>query len=493
MDKECIMLSNWEQSAQVSTRQNGGGTLSQERKSVIITLMLFSTLGDSDTDVESPSFHQGFYYGWIIVICCTILLAITVGFGCSYGIFFTSLQEEFDWNRVTTSNVFSLYLLLTGVFSMIGIQLSNSYGPRPVILAAGIVTGLSLMLTSQVDYSWQIYLTYSFLLAMGTGTTFLTILTMGPRWFSHNKLSALWIAGAGVGLGCTVMPPLIAWLISGHGWRDAFQVMAIVAWIVIIPLAILLKRAPALTGSDSENLPQEQFVADDSKESSIADVVRTRDFWVVLLLWFCSSFCLHMVLIHLVPLGEDIGETLNMATVPMVIMGILMIISRLVIGHIHGSQNRKTVGVTLAMVISIAMFWLVDADETWMLHFFAALFGLAWGGIEPSVVSLTRNLWQGRDVELRGAIMYFSWVTGAALGVSFAGAIFYETGEYKFAFFCAAWAMVMTSVFIWSFPIPSEVKDTPSDVDALTGSPDPVDPETDIAQEATNDGAYSNP
>ena len=88
------------------------------------------------------------------------------------------LLEQFDLTRAVTSGVFSIYLVLGCAFAILGGWALDRYGPRIIILLMGLFTGFSLLLTSQTNSLWQLFITYSLLLSMGTGAMF--VVTVVP-------------------------------------------------------------------------------------------------------------------------------------------------------------------------------------------------------------------------------------------------------------------------------------------------------------------------
>jgi OFA family oxalate/formate antiporter-like MFS transporter len=91
------------------------------------------------------------FYGWYIVAAGTLLMATCFGISYSFSVYFSSLQSEFSWNRAATSGAFSLYLLLVGFFSIICGRAVDRYGPRPVVMIMGMISGISLILTAGVQ------------------------------------------------------------------------------------------------------------------------------------------------------------------------------------------------------------------------------------------------------------------------------------------------------------------------------------------------------
>ena len=191
----------------------------------------------------TPEPRQGrFFYGWLIVATCLFISLVIFGIRYSFGVFFTPLEEEFGWPRATTSGIFSTYMILASLAAIISGWALDRYGPKIVVVAMGVITGVSLFLTGRVDSLWQLYLTYSVLLAVGTGGTYAIIMSTGSRWFLKRRATALAIIGSGAGLGTVVMTPISAQLISAYDWRTCFIILGVVVWLTVIPTAWLLKK-----------------------------------------------------------------------------------------------------------------------------------------------------------------------------------------------------------------------------------------------------------
>lgn len=404
-------------------------------------------------ETGNKGFHfprRSFFYGWIIVVSGTLLLAVSLGICFSFSVFFTSLQDEFSWNRATTSSIFSLYLLLAGVFSIIGGRASDKYGPKILILAMGTISGLSLVITSRVQSPWQLYITYSVLLSLGTGAMYIIVMSTGLRWFSQKRAAALGIIGTGSILGTVIMAPVSAWMILAYNWRSAYLIIGIVAWSVFIPAALLLKKEPQEIGAHIDGKPISETTelahTTATEEFSLRGVVKTRNFWLFFLIWFSYSFCLHMVMGHVVPRAEDIGMAPIQAAAILSVLTAVAIPSRLVAGFVADMVDKRTIAAAFALIIAIAMFWLVLADKMWMLYLFAIIYGIAYGGIDPPTVALVGDVFGLSKV---GAIMGFlmvGWGLGSATGPYISGLIFDYTGGYQFAFSSGGLVMALTAI-----------------------------------------------
>lgn len=166
------------------------------------------------------------------------------GIRYSFGVFFKPLEADFGWTRAMTSGVFAIHMAFASLFNIIGGWALDRYGPKVVVITMGIVTGISLFLTSHVNYVWQLYLTYSFLLAVGSGGTYTVVMATGSQWFLRQRATALAIIGTGAGLGALIMAPLAAQIILAYDWRTSFLALALIAWALVIPVALFLKKEP---------------------------------------------------------------------------------------------------------------------------------------------------------------------------------------------------------------------------------------------------------
>src|SRR2546422_260502 len=80
--------------------------------------------------------------------------------------------------------------------------------------------------------------------AAGSLSTPMTATT--TRWFTRHRSLAVALVSAGLSLGSATAAPLARWLITSYDWRTAMLVLGDLAWLVIIPSALLVREPPAL-------------------------------------------------------------------------------------------------------------------------------------------------------------------------------------------------------------------------------------------------------
>ena len=410
------------------------------------------------------------YYGWIIVTVCLFIGVFSFGIRYSYGMFFKSLQQDFGWSRTLTSGIFSSYMLLCCLFAILGGWIQDRYGPRIIIILTGLFTGISLILTSHAHSLWHLFISYSLLLAMGTGPTYTVTMAIALKWFVKRRVLAVAIVGSGSGFGLMVMAPIAAYLIANYGWQYAYFIVGLVALFTIPPSALFLRNTPnaAVLLHDEERLAfthhssiQEQIL-NESKDFSLPQAVKTMNFWLLFLVWLLYSSCFHMVLTHLVPHAMDLGISSMKASTIVTSLGIAIICGRLLVGRLSSAISLKQAAIASAILMTGAMLLLAGGKILWLLYIFAAVFGLSFGGLDPPVTVLIGNVFGLGHIGVIIGVLTAGFAAGAAIGPALAGYIFDVSGKYFFAFLISAVSMLMAALSVFLVREPGYKARSPS-------------------------------
>ncbi len=399
-------------------------------------------------------FKDRLYYGWVVVVAFLIIGTISLGIRFSFGVFFKSIESEFDLTRAATSGVFSVSVVFSVVFAILHGWVSDKYGPRIAILLSSIFIGLGLLLTSQTNSLWQLFITYSFILSIGLGAIHPVIMSTVSRWFDKKRGLALGIAGSGVGLGQVIIAPFATYLISSYDWRIAYLVIGLIAWVVMIPLSRVLKKNPHEIGALPDGAKSDSRDINNEKESirpinfSLLQVLKARNFWFLLFMRLFFSFSLLLVLTHLVPYATDIGFSAGEAATVLSLMGGMSIAGRVLMGKLSDSIERKKAAIICSLLQAGAMLLLIWSQDLWMLYLFAAAYGFAYGGIIPPVIALTSDIFGLRNIGAIMGMLTIGWGVGAAMGPAVGGLIFDARNSYYIAFLMGAAVMLIATLLL---------------------------------------------
>ncbi len=394
------------------------------------------------------------FYGWVVVGTFFIVGITLYGIHFSFGVFFESIESTVHLNRAETSTVSSVNMLLAGVCAFLAGWALDRYGPRIVVLLMGLFTGLSLLLTSQTDSLWQLFLTYSLLLAMGTGALFVVSMSTVSRWFDKKRGLALGLASSGAELGMLIMAPFATYLISNVSWRTAYFVIGLIAWLIVIPLSRLLKRDPYEIGALPDGVKSDSHDIGEKEDGirlsglSLPQVFRTRSFWLVILIWIFFASNIFLVTTHLVPHARDINFSPMEAATVLSLIGGISIVGRVLLGIASDRIGRKLTAIICTLLQAGAMVWLIWAQDLWMLYLFALVYGFAFGGMVPVMAALVSDTFGLGRIGVILGLLEISFGVGAAIGPAVGGLIFEARGSYSLAFLLGAVAMVIVTLLI---------------------------------------------
>ena len=188
----------------------------------------------------------GFYYGYVIVACCFLIMFVIVGLVMSCaGIFYKPISNELG----VDVGKFGLYMSLNFLFSTLTLSFAGNlmkrYSARKILTICAAVIALTFIAMSKFVALWQFYtagiifgITLAFLLYLG----FPTLIN---RWFKTRMGLFIGICSAGSGIGGVLFNPVAGYLIAEYGWRTAYMLFGIGIFIVIVPiLACLLRDYP---------------------------------------------------------------------------------------------------------------------------------------------------------------------------------------------------------------------------------------------------------
>ena len=110
--------------------------------------------------------------------------------------------------------------------SMVWGNLSDRFGPRPVVLTGSVVLAASLALASRATSLIEFQLVFGLVVGGATAAIFAPMMACVTGWFDTHRSLAVSLVSAGMGMAPMTMSPLAAWLVTGYDWRTAMLIIA---------------------------------------------------------------------------------------------------------------------------------------------------------------------------------------------------------------------------------------------------------------------------
>ena len=389
--------------------------------------------------------HRSVSYGWVVVAAAATIICVGIGALFSLGVFLVPIERSMGWSRGAISTVALLNWIAMGLGSFCWGALSDRIGGRGVALAGGFLLGLGLVLASQAQTLWQFYLTFGFLVGFSVGAFYAPLTSSATKWFTARRGLAVALVSSGIGVGILVISPLARALTSAWDWRIAMLVIGDIAWLVIIPTALLIRDDP----------PAAATVAAPDRDYSSAQVLTAPQFWAIALTHFACCAAHSGPIFHMVTHATDQGVPAMAAATALGVSGLSSIAGRIGGGLIADrlGVKRTLIGGLVLQAVIIAAYLL--AREAWSFYALAVVFGTAYGGVMPLYALVTREYFGEKVMGTAYGAVFLISSLGMGLGSLAGGVIYDRLGAYAWLYLGSALVAFMAVVLAFTFRRPA--------------------------------------
>ena len=186
-------------------------------------------------------------YRWVIVAAGGLLGCVAIGAMFSLPVFLRPISRDTGWSITGVSSAMTFGFLAMALGSIIWGSLSDRFGPRLIVLTGSSILATALALASRATSLLEFQLIFGVVVGAATAAIFAPMMACVTGWFDTHRSLAVSLVSAGIGMAPMTMSPLAARLISHHDWRTSLQILAALAAAVMIPVAFLVRRPPALS------------------------------------------------------------------------------------------------------------------------------------------------------------------------------------------------------------------------------------------------------
>ena len=365
-------------------------------------------------------------YGWVVLAVCTVLITMAYGLMFSYGVFFKPLASHFHWDRAQTSAVYSLSMLLRGVFAILVGWLADRFGAKILLLACGIIVLIAFVSSSLVHSLWQFFMAYGVLLAIGLSGAYGISTSVVAKWFNRRSGLALGIASMGSGFGTLIVVPLSAKLIEAYGWSTTFVIYGVGGGVLMVAAALLIREPNARTDADTP--------AHKAGNVSLREALRQPELYLISIVMFCFVFCAQVVIVHLVNYATGLGVPISGAAAIISLIGLVSIGGRLITGYWGDKIDVLNLMLIAPMVTMASFIILIFFRSAAAVYPFAVVYAFAYGAEVPLVPMVAKRYFGTKSMAALVGVFLCAGGLGGAAGPLVGGWTFDETHSYRSVF-----------------------------------------------------------
>jgi MFS family permease len=299
-----------------------------------------------------------------------------------------------------------------GIGSLTWGALSDRIGARTVVLCGGVLLGVGMVGASQATTLGQFQVFFGVVVGFAVGSFYAPMTATAMRWFTQHRSLAVALVSSGIGLGTLTVGPLARAVVDAYDWRVAMLVIGDLAWLVVIPAALLVRNPPpAAIGA-----PSTATYDANGREFTASAALRTPQFWAIALTHFACCAAHSGPIFHMVTHAIDRGVAPLTAATVLGASGLASVTGRVLCGLLadrYGVKRTLLVGLAI-QAVAVSLYLFTNAAASF--YGLALVFGLAYGGVMPLYALLVREYFGERIMGTAYGAVFFVSTLGMALG-----------------------------------------------------------------------------
>ncbi len=270
-------------------------------------------MSDESRPMQQLQHPRGRWRQLLFGVLCMVMIA-----NLQYGwtLFVGPIDHKFHWGRTAIQVAFTIFVLTETWLVPFEGYLVDRLGPRAVVLAGGLLVGLSWILNARATSLGTLYLAAA-IGGTGAGAVYGTAVGNTLKWFTDRRGLAAGLTAAGFGAGSALTVAPIAALIHSRGYEAAFLRFGILQGAAVMLFALFL-RAPR--PGEVPAAQARRWFAQSTRDYAPVEALRTPMFWIMYAMFVLVGSGGLMAVAELAPIAKDF----KVAQVPVSLLGITL-------------------------------------------------------------------------------------------------------------------------------------------------------------------------
>src|SRR5262245_24021676 len=378
------------------------------------------------------------HYRWIIVLAGGVLGCVAIGGLFSLPVLLRPIAQDTGWSTTGISSAMTFAFLALAIGSIAWGNLSDRVGPRIVVLAGALLLTTGLALASLATSLVAFQLLFGVVVGVSAAAIFAPMMACVTGWFDTQRSLAVSLVSAGMGMAPMTMSPLVAWLVQTHHWRSTLQIVATLVVCIMVPVALLVRRPPALAQAaavaGSPGAAPATPAAAQEPALTVGQALRSAPFVILVSTSFLSCATHSGPIFHTVSYAVTCGIPLMAAVSIYSLEGLAGMGGRLVFGLLGDRFGAARVLVLALLLQAVVALGYIGARQLGSFYTVAALFGFTYAGVMPLFAVIAR---ENFPLRMMGTVIGSTTMAsslGMALGPVVGGLIYDTFSSYAWLF-----------------------------------------------------------
>ena len=378
---------------------------------------------------------------WIQLFFGIVCMAMVANLQYGWTLFVNPMDAKYHWGRAAIQVAFSIFVITETWLVPIEGYLVDRFGPRPVVLAGGVLVGIAWVMNSYAESLPVLYIAAA-VGGVGAGAVYGTCVGNALKWFPDRRGLAAGLTAAGFGMGSAITIIPIQAIIRADGYQAAFLYFGIAQGAVVFLLSF------GLLAPRKGELLEAARVMQSRRDYTWNEMVRTPVFWVMYVMFVMMAAGGLMATAQLAPIAKDfkigdvpvsiLGVTLPALTFALSIDRVLNGLTRPFFGWVSDHIGRENTMVIAFSLEAVGIFLLSQfgQDPFWFVILTGVVF-FGWGEIYSLFPSTVGDSYGSKFAATNAGLLYTAKGT-ASLLVPFTSVLTTMTGSWHMVFYIAA-------------------------------------------------------
>jgi MFS family permease len=365
---------------------------------------------------------------WVVAFTALGVMSIAYGAPFVAVVALKQIAGELGSARSVPALAYSLAWLGAAVGGLAMGRIAERIGVRWTVAFGAVMIGIGLVVSTG-DSTWRLWVGHGvFIGLLGNAGINAPLYIYVSRWFDRRRGTALALISSGQYVAGAVWPSVFERGIAAFGWRETMMIFAVVEAVSVVPLALLVLRAPP------ETVHPAVTTGGHHGRASVLGMPANLALALISIASFMCCVPMAMPQGHLVALCSDLGIAPSHGAAMLSVLLGCAFISRQFWGFVSDRVGglRTVLAGSLCQIVAMGGFLLTRNEAG--LFVVATFFGFGFSGMIPAYVLAVRELFPATEAAWRvPALLLFSG-SGMAGGGWLAGVLYDHFGFYGAAF-----------------------------------------------------------
>jgi MFS family permease len=404
------------------------------------------------------------FYGWTMLATLWCVMFLNLGFP-AYGpaVINPAMAKALGLNRETLGNMFSVYMIMSGLPGPLVALSINRFGVRKTLVLGSLLTiAGALLMATVVTGGLGGMLCYGLMVGTGVATGGAMASQAGlARWFVRRRSLALAVLYSAGAIGGFVAAPLLNRLIEVTGnWRAGWWLLAALSAGAACIAIVFVRERPEDLGQVADGFgppaaagqpaPDTRPVFVSRREWTFREAARHPSYWLLLGSLVGGSGGYTLFLAHGVVHMQDLGHSAAVGAWAVGIMTVSGLIGKAILAAFGDRIDPRYIYALFVGVFGIGLVVVVDAHALWQVVLFAVCIGIGFGGGLVCLMAVLSNYFGTRAFASLAGLAIAINTTLSAIAPKVAGRLFDQGVGYAVNFyFLAAWCFAGAAVLLF--------------------------------------------